>query len=257
MRAMLLEFPDDRTCSQLDRQYMLGPNLLVAPVFDDEGDVEFYVPRGRWVGLLDGQVVDGPGWVRQRHDFHSLPLLVRPGSVIAVGSRADRPDYDDAVAPTFEVFGLADGDSTVTHLYDELGRERVSLRVARHGSRGRRRGRGRGGAPHRGLAPDLGRRTVRRTDRTDRRGGSPGSGRSSSTSGRTQAASASRMTVLDFHMLFAATYTRARGQCGSLGDASLGRRHEQSCARDGPRVRFLRAGPCAPSSSSATTWAVS
>ena len=99
MRAMLLEFPDDRTCGQLDRQYMLGPNLLVAPVFDDEGDVEFYVPRGRWVGLLDGQVVDGPGWVRQRHDFHSLPLLVRPGSVIALGSRADRPDYDDAVAP--------------------------------------------------------------------------------------------------------------------------------------------------------------
>ena len=52
-----------------------------------------------------------------------------------MGSRADRPDYDDAVAPTFEVFDLADGDSTVTHLYDELGRERVSLRVARDGSR--------------------------------------------------------------------------------------------------------------------------
>jgi len=135
MRAMLLEFPDDRTTSQLDRQYMLGPNLLVAPVFDDEGDVEFYVPAGRWVGFLDGQVVEGPGWVRQRHDFHSLPLLVRPGSVLALGSRADRPDYDDAVAPTFEVFDLADGGSTVTHLYDELGRERVSLRVARDGSR--------------------------------------------------------------------------------------------------------------------------
>ena len=104
-------------------------------MFDDEGDVEFYVPAGRWVGFLDGQVVDGPGWVRQRHGFHSLPLLVRPGSVLAVGSRADRPDYDDAVAPTFEVFGLADGGSTVTHLYDELGRERVSLRVARDGSR--------------------------------------------------------------------------------------------------------------------------
>jgi alpha-D-xyloside xylohydrolase len=134
MRAMLLEFPDDRTCGQLDRQYMLGPSLLVAPVFDDDGDVELYVPRGRWVGFLDGQVVDGPGWVRQRHDFHSLPLLVRPGSVLALGSRADRPDYDDAVAPAFEVFDLADGDSAVTHLYDERGTERVSLRVVRHGT---------------------------------------------------------------------------------------------------------------------------
>jgi alpha-D-xyloside xylohydrolase len=135
MRAMLLEFPDDRTCGQLDRQYMLGPSLLVAPVFDDEGDVELYVPRGRWVGFLDGKVVDGPGWVRQRHDFHSLPLLVRPGSVLAVGNRADRPDYDDAVAPTFEVFDLADGSSSVATLWDELGRERVTVRVERHGTR--------------------------------------------------------------------------------------------------------------------------
>ncbi len=81
---------------------------------------------GRSSTARDGCVSD--------HDFHSLPLLVRPGSVIAVGSRADRPDYDDALAPTFEVFDLADGDSSVTHLYDELGRERVSLRVARHGN---------------------------------------------------------------------------------------------------------------------------
>ena len=135
MRAMLLEFPDDRTCSQLDRQYMLGPNLLVAPVFDDDGDAEFYVPRGRWVGLLDGQVVEGPGWVRQRHDVHSLPLLVRPGAVIAVGNRSDRPDYDDAIAPSFEVFDLADGTSSTTHLYDDQGRERVSVQVSRNGNR--------------------------------------------------------------------------------------------------------------------------
>ena len=113
---------------------MLGPDLLVAPVFDDEGDVELYVPPGRWVGLLDGEVVEGPGWVRQRHDFHSLPLLVRPGSVLAVGGRADRPDYDDAVAPTFEVFELADGDSSVATLWDELGNERVSVRVERRGA---------------------------------------------------------------------------------------------------------------------------
>ena len=87
------------------------------------------------MGLLDGQVVEGPGWVRQRHDVHSLPLLVRPGAVIAVGNRSDRPDYDDAIAPSFEVFDLADGTSSTTHLYDDQGRERVSVQVSRNGNR--------------------------------------------------------------------------------------------------------------------------
>lgn len=39
MRSMFVEFPDDPTCRTLDRQYMFGPNLLVAPVFTYSGDV--------------------------------------------------------------------------------------------------------------------------------------------------------------------------------------------------------------------------
>lgn len=135
MRAMLLEFPDDLGCRGLDRQYMLGPDLLVAPVFTDAGDVEFYVPEGSWTGYLDGGQVTGPGWVRQHHGFDSVPLLVRPGAVVASGNRADRPDYDDALAPTFEVFGMADGGRRRCSLFDHLGAETVRVEVVRDGSR--------------------------------------------------------------------------------------------------------------------------
>jgi alpha-D-xyloside xylohydrolase len=131
MRAMMLEFPDDPACSFLDRQYMLGPDLLVAPVFSDDDPVRFYVPGGTWTSYLDGSPVTGPGWVRQHHDLTSLPLLVRPGAVIPAGSRSDRPDYDDALAPTFEVFGLPDGGQAVATLFDEQGRERVRVEVTR------------------------------------------------------------------------------------------------------------------------------
>ena len=133
MRPMLLEFPDDPACSHLDRQYMLGADLLVAPVFTDDGRRGVLRPERPVDDLLTGEPVNGPGWVRQRHGFDSLPLLVRPGSVIAVGSRVDRPDYDDAVGVAFEVFGLADGASTVTELYDDLGQARVRVQVARQG----------------------------------------------------------------------------------------------------------------------------
>ncbi|MDI5454480.1 hypothetical protein MJM04_32865, partial [Salmonella enterica subsp. enterica serovar Cerro] len=40
--------PDDPACDYLDRQYMLGDAVMVAPVFSEAGDVEFYLPEGRW-----------------------------------------------------------------------------------------------------------------------------------------------------------------------------------------------------------------
>jgi alpha-D-xyloside xylohydrolase len=114
MRAMLLEFPDDPSSAYLDRQYMLGDSLLVAPVFSADGDVSYYVPAGRWTHLLTGETVDGPVWRKETHDFSSLPLLVRPGSVLAMGRRADRPDYDHGDDLTLQVYGLDDGAEVTT-----------------------------------------------------------------------------------------------------------------------------------------------
>ncbi|WP_428951154.1 alpha-xylosidase [Streptomyces sp. cg35] len=94
MRPMLLDFPDDPTCRTLDRQYMLGPDLLVAPVFSAEGDVEFYLPEGTWVHLLTGERVTGPAWRMERHGFDGLPLYVRPGAVVPLGADDQRPDGD-------------------------------------------------------------------------------------------------------------------------------------------------------------------
>lgn len=98
MRAMLLEFPDDITAVTADTQYMLGDSLLVAPVFCAEGDVKYYVPRGSWYGWLDGKTrtsVDGK-WVTEKHDYKSLPLLVRPNSIIISSGPEhcnEKPDY--------------------------------------------------------------------------------------------------------------------------------------------------------------------
>ena len=37
MRAMVLSYTNDKMCNYLDKQYMLGDSLLVAPIFNDEG----------------------------------------------------------------------------------------------------------------------------------------------------------------------------------------------------------------------------
>jgi alpha-D-xyloside xylohydrolase len=116
MRAMPLEFPDDPACDTLDRQYLLGPSLLVAPVFTEDGTVDYYLPEGRWIHLLTGETQDGPRWHRARHGFLSLPLFIRPGHLIALGAHDDRPDYDFTDGVTLRAGDLADGTTATLAL---------------------------------------------------------------------------------------------------------------------------------------------
>ena len=109
MRSMLMEHPDDPACAPLDRQYHLGEALLVAPVFDETGEVDFYLPEGTWTHLLSGQVRSGGRWFRETHDFMSLPVYVAANTVLPWGAEDGRPDYDFARGTTLRVFGLEDG----------------------------------------------------------------------------------------------------------------------------------------------------
>jgi alpha-D-xyloside xylohydrolase len=80
LRAMILEFPHDPVCPFLDRQYMLGSDLLVAPVFSGDGRVEYYLPEGAWEHLLDKRKETGGRWMRETYGFLGLSLWVRGGA---------------------------------------------------------------------------------------------------------------------------------------------------------------------------------
>jgi alpha-D-xyloside xylohydrolase len=116
MRPMPLAFPGDRGAAHVDTQYMLGADLLVAPVLRPGGVVEVYLPAGRWTNWSTGEVVDaGQGlWRTEVHDVLSLPLYVREGAVVPVGGRDDRPDHDYLDGLVLRVFPGPDGDRTVT-----------------------------------------------------------------------------------------------------------------------------------------------
>lgn len=133
LRAMPLEFPDDPGCDTLDRQYMLGANLLVAPVFTADGTVDYYLPAGRWTRFLTAEVVEGGRWVRERHGFLSLPLLARPNSIIPVGAVADRPDYDFANGVTFHSFEIQDGATLTCRVPDLAGATALTIEATRWG----------------------------------------------------------------------------------------------------------------------------
>ena len=121
MRPMMLEFPDDPACDTLDRQYMMGESLLVAPVFHADSHVDYYLPDGLWTSLLDDRKVQGGHWQKETHDFLSLPLMVRPGTVLPMGKHDDRPDYDYTDGLELHVYQLAEGQTVTVKIPDLKG----------------------------------------------------------------------------------------------------------------------------------------
>ena len=116
MRPMQLAFPEDPAVDHLDRQYMLGADLLVAPVFSEAGDVRYYLPAGTWTNLLTGERAVGGVWRTEQHDFSSVPLWVREDAVLVTGPGATRPDYDYAADALVTVYpGTVDRAVRVTH----------------------------------------------------------------------------------------------------------------------------------------------
>ncbi|MCY0876946.1 MAG: alpha-xylosidase [Firmicutes bacterium] len=133
MRPMLLEFPEDLTCETLDRQYMLGDSLLVAPVLSEDGVVSYYLPAGRWTHFVSGQVIDGERWVTESYGYMNLPIFARPNSVIAVGSRQDRPDYNYSDNVTLHVFELEPDSSHHVEICNLSGDVETVFHIRRMG----------------------------------------------------------------------------------------------------------------------------
>lgn len=134
MRSMVLEFTKDRNCHYLDKQYMLGDNLLVAPIFNDESKGLFYLPKGIWTDFFTGEMLEGGTWFEREYDYLHLPLMVKEGSIIALGAHDDKPDYDYADGAELRIYTLFDGNETQTTVYGMNQEAELTLSAARCGS---------------------------------------------------------------------------------------------------------------------------
>ncbi|KAN0075215.1 glycoside hydrolase family 31 protein [Tylopilus felleus] len=133
-RAMFLEFLEDRTTHHLDRQYMLGPSLLVAPVFvPKEEETEYYIPAGRWTSLFNPQrTILGPVWVHEKVPLDEIPVWIRPNSVLCLGAAGmGRPDYTLNRDVEVHLYEYAEGTESTVALSPTSGTVMDSIHVAR------------------------------------------------------------------------------------------------------------------------------
>ena len=133
LRPMFLDFPEDKACDTLDKQYMFGDSLLVAPVFKENGEVQYYLPEGTWYNLITGAKVEGGKWRKETHDYHSLPLMVRPSTILPMGNNEVDAAYDFADGVTLILSEFAEGAKAEAEIPDLQGNIVMKACAQRHG----------------------------------------------------------------------------------------------------------------------------
>jgi len=100
IRAMPLAFPDDPNCYDKDLQYMFGPSLLVAPIYDEGDERNVYLPAGEWINYWTGERYTGPLNLHVKAPLDTLPLFVRAGAAIPTApnlKRVPEGDFEEIV----------------------------------------------------------------------------------------------------------------------------------------------------------------
>lgn len=135
MRSMVIEFENDPACGYLDKQYMFGDSLLVSPIFNPEGNAEYYLPSGIWTNYLTGEEVQGGRFVKEHHDYLSIPCMVREGSILAVNEEADRTEYDYEKNLTLKIYALKDNVTAETKVYNKDGECCLKIQAKKDGDK--------------------------------------------------------------------------------------------------------------------------
>ncbi len=134
MRPMVMDFTDDIACRYLDQQYLLGDNLVCAPVFNEEGIANFYLPEGKWYDLVTGNTLEGGKYHSVKCSFMEMPVLAKPNSIIPMGDFENQFEYDYVQNADFMICNLEDGKTASASVYDTEAKLVVTVTAARSGN---------------------------------------------------------------------------------------------------------------------------
>ncbi|HVO12276.1 MAG TPA: TIM-barrel domain-containing protein [Vicinamibacteria bacterium] len=110
MRALFMDFPDDPKVADLRDEYMFGPAFLVAPVTEQGATSRsVYLPAGDdWYDFWTNERVHGGQTVTARAPIDTLPLFVRAGAIVPMGSPVENTKQPQTIA-SVRVYRGADG----------------------------------------------------------------------------------------------------------------------------------------------------
>ena len=114
MRALFMDFPSDPNVMNVPDEYMFGPAFLVAPVTEQGATSRnVYLPYGcDWFNYWTNQRVKGGETIRVDAPIDTIPLFVRAGSIVPLGTLIESADRPQTVS-SLRVYPGADATFTL------------------------------------------------------------------------------------------------------------------------------------------------
>jgi alpha-glucosidase len=143
-RPLVFDYQYDGVVRDLDDQYLLGPDLMVAPVIEPGLTArQVYLPAGDWYDWQTGELVGGSRFVTAATPMETIPIFARGGAVIPMWPEApaSTSGYHPSVVELHLFVPIADGthhsmlqeDDGLTFAALSGARYRTDFEVARSG----------------------------------------------------------------------------------------------------------------------------
>lgn len=120
-RPLVYDHSSDRTTWHIDDEYLLGPDLLVAPMFKPAGRRDIYLPDGGWYDYWTDQRFDGAHWITYEAELETLPLFVRAGAILPMGPELQYANERSWDPLRFEVYPGSEGVTEMELTDDHRG----------------------------------------------------------------------------------------------------------------------------------------
>lgn len=121
MRPLLMEYPDDVKTYNLNDQFMLGDNVIMAPILNPSvTDRAVYLPDGDWVEYTTGESFEGEKVHLVHAELEDLPIFVRKGSLLMLGEWNSNKQKETKTL-SMKVFASEKEESYRFTFYDDNG----------------------------------------------------------------------------------------------------------------------------------------
>ena len=120
-RPLLLNYQQDSNTLNIDDEFMIGADVLVAPVIRREMTSRMvYLPQGSWIDYWTGKRIDGGTMIRVEAPLETVPMFVRAGAIIPMGPEMNYVGEKPVDPMTFAIYPDESGRASTT-LYEDDG----------------------------------------------------------------------------------------------------------------------------------------